>query len=79
MSQLNIGMTSATDKTITNLGFMAMAKYAPALWILGGLLLMLPSILGNERPELVPIGIIFMVVGIATKNKNTEPSNTEGS
>jgi len=56
-----------------------MAKYAPALWILGGLLLMLPSILGNERPELVPIGIIFMVVGIATKNKNTEPSNTEGS
>jgi|GEM_PF-3308882 len=33
---------------------------------------MLPSIFGNDRTELIPIGIVFIVVGIATKTKNTE-------
>lgn len=56
-----------------------MAKYAPTLWILGGLLLMLPSILGKDGPGLVPIGIVFIVIGIATKKKNAERSNTQGS
>ena len=30
---------------------------------------MLPSILGNDRTELIPIGIVFMVIGIASKRK----------
>ena len=49
-----------------------MNKYVPTLWILGGVLLMLPSILGNDRSELIPIGIVFMVIGIASKKKNAE-------
>ncbi len=47
-------------------------KYAPQLWILGGFLLMLPSILGNDRTELVPIGIVFMVIGITSIKKKAE-------
>jgi len=39
-------------------------KYVPQLWILGGFLMILPSILGNDRAELIPIGIVFMVIGI---------------
>ncbi|MFT6680857.1 MAG: hypothetical protein ACJAQ8_001162 [Haliea salexigens] len=54
-----------------------MNKYAPALWILGGVLLMLPSILGNDRTELIPIGIVFMVIGIASKKKNAESSDSK--
>jgi len=47
-------------------------KYVPHLWILGGFLLMLPSILGRDRAELVPIGIVFMVIGIASIKKEPE-------
>ena len=48
-----------------------MNKSIPTLWIVGGVLFMLPSLLGNDRAELVPIGIVFIIVGIATK-KNSE-------
>ncbi|MGJ8687942.1 MAG: hypothetical protein ACSHXZ_00350 [Gammaproteobacteria bacterium] len=44
-------------------------KYAPTLWIVGGILLMLPSIFGNDRSGLIPVGIVFIVIGIATKVK----------
>ncbi len=47
-----------------------MTKYAPALWIVAGLLFMLPSILGNGREELIPIGIAFFAIGIATRQKH---------
>ncbi len=47
-----------------------MNKYVPFLWILGGVLLMLPSILGNDRSELIPVGIVFIVIGIASKKKD---------
>ena len=33
---------------------------------------MLPSILGNDRTELVPVGIVFMVIGIASIKKKPE-------
>ena len=54
-----------------------MNKYVPVLWILGGVLLMLPSILGNDRSELIPIGIVFIVVGIASKKKSTKSIDSE--
>ena len=53
-----------------------MSKYTPQLWILGGVLLMLPSIFGNDRSELIPIGIVFIVVGITTKARSKD-SNAE--
>ena len=52
-----------------------MSKYTPQLWILGGVLLMLPSIFGNDRTELIPIGIVFIIVGISTKLKSKDSSN----
>lgn len=54
-----------------------MNKHVPTLWILGGVLLMLPSILGNDRSELIPIGIVFMVIGIASKKKNSESDDSK--
>jgi hypothetical protein len=50
-------------------GMTILNKYVPALWILGGVLLMLLSIIGNDRSELIPIGIVFMVVGITSNKK----------
>ena len=37
---------------------------------------MLPSILGNDRSELIPIGIVFMAIGIAS-NKNAKPNHSK--
>lgn len=31
---------------------------------------MLPSILGNDRTELIPVGIVFIIVGIASRKKD---------
>jgi len=44
-------------------------KYAPTLWIVGGMLLMLPSLVGNGRSELIPVGIVFVIIGISQKMK----------
>ena len=49
-----------------------LSKYTPLLWILGGVLLMLPSIFGNDRSELVPIGIVFIIIGITLKAKSKD-------
>jgi hypothetical protein len=38
---------------------------------------MLPSILGNGRTELIPIGIVFLVVGITSRSKESNSENTE--
>ncbi|MFT7472670.1 MAG: hypothetical protein ACI8XU_002573 [Kiritimatiellia bacterium] len=38
---------------------------------------MLPSILGNDRSELIPIGIVFMVVGITSKKKKADSIDSE--
>ena len=51
---------------------LSMKKLAAPLWVLGGFLLMLPSMLGHGRTELVPIGIVFLVVGITTSMKDRE-------
>jgi len=40
---------------------------------------MLPSILGNDRSELIPIGIVFIVVGVTSKNKLLKSDNLENS
>ena len=34
--------------------------------------MMLPSILGNDRAELIPIGIVFMVIGIISIKEKAE-------
>jgi len=47
---------------------------AAPLWVLGGVLFMLPSVLGNGRTELIPIGIVFLVVGISTSMKDRASS-----
>jgi len=52
--------------------FIFLSKYATPLWLLGGILLMLPGILGNDRTELVSIGIVFIVIGIATRIRITD-------
>jgi len=41
--------------------------------------MMLPSILGNDRSELIPIGIVFIVVGVASKNKILKSNASENS
>ena len=56
---------------------MVLTRYVPQLWILGGILLMLPSILGDGRAGLVPIGIVFIVIGIASRKKPAGSSNPE--
>lgn len=38
---------------------------------------MLPSILGNGRVELVPVGIVFLTVGIALRQKDDDAKSTE--
>ena len=52
-----------------------MKKHTSLLWVLGGVLLMLPSIFGNDRSELIPIGIVFIVVGIASKAKSDDSTD----
>ncbi len=54
-----------------------MKKYTAHLWVLAGFLFMLPSILGNGRTELVPIGIVFLVVGITSRPKDSKPESTD--
>lgn len=40
--------------------------YLALLWIAGGILLILPSLLGDGRSGLVPVGIAFIVIGVAS-------------
>ena len=47
-----------------------MKKYTASLLIVAGILFMLVSILGDGKTELVPIGIMFFVIGVATRQKN---------
>ena len=58
---------------------LSIKKLAAPLWVLGGFLLMLPSMLGNGRTELVPIGIVFLIVGISTSMKNRESTGPSDS
>jgi len=50
---------------------MAVERVASPLWILGGILFMLPGILGNDRVELIPIGIALIVIGVAVGRRGT--------
>ena len=44
-------------------------KYAGQLWILSGLIFMLPSLLGNFRGSLVALGSSFILIGLASLRK----------
>ena len=52
-------------------------KYAPALWIVAGILCLLPSILnssGNHTSS--GVGIMFIIFGIVFFKKNKSDTNT---
>jgi hypothetical protein len=46
-------------------------KYAPILWIVAGVLFMLPSLIGSsENPTSIGVGIMFIIFGIVFFKKN---------
>ena len=52
-------------------------KYTTHLWVIAGFLFFLPGMLGHDRDELIPLGIVFIVIGIASKLKESKSVNDE--
>lgn len=44
-----------------------MKMLAPLLWTVAGILMMIPSVFGDDDGNLVPIGIMFIVIGITSR------------
>ena len=52
-------------------------KFAPILWILAGVLFLLPSILGPSiNRTSIAIGIMFIILGIAFSKKKKSDTST---
>ena len=48
-------------------------KYAPILWIVAGVLFMLPSLIGSsENHTSIGVGIMFIIFGIVFLRKNNK-------
>ncbi len=50
-------------------------KYAPVLWILAGVLFLLPSIFGSANPAFIGIGMMFIILGIVFSRKTKDDSS----
>lgn len=44
-----------------------LARFAPALWIIAGVLFLLPGMFGSSNnPTSIGIGIMFIIIGVVT-------------
>ena len=49
-------------------------KFTPLIWIIAGVLFVLPSLWGSGESSFLAIGIMFIIFGIVFARKNTTES-----
>ncbi len=54
-----------------------MQKYAAPLWVIAGIMFMLPSVFGDANPSFIAIGMMFVIFGIVFPRKGGDSNEHE--